>query len=73
MDYARLAAHAAAMMRKRFPHLSPERSLLSAKVIVESGIALMDRATLDFDTSPGLIHEVIILLTSYFDVLAIAE
>lgn len=57
-------------LRRRFRHLSPNRSRSAARVLLETGIMLLDRASVDLEHSPGLVRETIAMLSSYMTQLA---
>lgn len=52
-------------LRRRFRHLSPNRSRSAARVVIDTGIMLLDRASVDLEHSPGLVRETIAMLSSY--------
>jgi AcrR family transcriptional regulator len=65
-----LVEHCAKVMRRRYRHVSPNRARNSSRMIIEVGVALMDRASLDVEQSSGIVKEIITMLVSYFDVLS---
>lgn len=55
------------VVRRRFRHLSPNRARYAARVLMESGVALLDRASLDVEHAAGLVRETISMLTCYME------
>ena len=69
-DNANLVAHFSRVLRLRFPDLTPSRSRHGARALIESGAALLDRASLDEDASQGLVRETITMISLYLEHLA---
>lgn len=55
------------ILRRRFRHLSPNRARNAARVLIESGTALLDRASLDAEHAAGLIRETVSMLSTYME------
>jgi AcrR family transcriptional regulator len=66
-DNDRLVDHFSRVLRRRFRQLSPNRARHAARTLIETGAALLDRASLDLEHSPGLIKETIAMLSAYLD------
>jgi AcrR family transcriptional regulator len=64
-----LIEHFSKILRRRFRHLSPNRARHAARVLIETGTLLLDRASVDVEHSPGLIRETIAMLSAYFEIL----
>lgn len=60
-------------LRKRYRNLSPNRARNCARVIMEMGVSLLDRASLDFEHSAGLVKETNLLLSSYLGALELGR
>ncbi len=55
------------VLRRRFRHLSPNRARNAGRMLIETGSALFDRATVDAEHSAGLVKETIYMLSSYLE------
>jgi len=69
-DNANVVTHFARILRVRIPELSPARSRHCARALIESGAALLDRASLDEESAQGLVRETITMLSLYLGNLA---
>jgi AcrR family transcriptional regulator len=66
-DTDRLVEEFSKSLRRRYPLLSPTRARHCARTLIETGGALLDRASLDEGVSMGLIAETIEMLSAYVE------
>ncbi len=69
-DSDQLIAHFAHVLQVRFAQLGAARARNCSRTIVETGAALLDRATLEDDHARGLINETVAMLVAYLSSLA---
>lgn len=66
-DNNALVSHFSRVLRLRFPTLAPTRSRHCARALIETGATLLDRVSLDEESSLGMIGETINMLSGYLD------
>ncbi len=66
-DTAQISDILARALRLRFPSITSSRAGFAARALIESGAVMLDRASIDEDSSSGLIREVIAMITAYLE------